>query len=78
METKDIESGQDAQTDWGEATFIMAGESIKVQFFIMRLNYSKARFVMAFSFQKQEVFSKGTFRRFISLAVCPAGSPTTT
>jgi len=55
----EFEPGQDAQVDWGEAVVEMNGERIMVQLFIMRLNYSRARFVMAFPFQKQEAFWAG-------------------
>ncbi len=55
----EFDPGQDAQVDWGEAEVIMAGERVKVQLFVLRLNYSKARFVMAFPFQKQEAFFEG-------------------
>jgi hypothetical protein len=60
-----------------EALVDMAGKRIRVQLFILRLIYSHARFVMAFPFQKQEAFSKTTFRHSAS-SECPAGSPTTT
>jgi len=52
----EFDAGQDAQVDWGEAVVIMAGEQVKVQFFVMRLNYSRVRFVKAYPFQKQEAF----------------------
>jgi transposase len=60
----EFDAGQDAQVDWGEATVRMAGKEIKVQFFSLRLNYSKARFVMAFPFQKQEAFFEGHIQAF--------------
>jgi transposase len=60
----EFDAGQDAQVDWGEALVRMAGETIKVQFFSMRLNYSKARFVMAFPFQKQEAWFEGHIQGF--------------
>ena len=60
----EFDAGQDAQVDWGEAWVRMAGKEIKVQFFSMRLNYSKARFVMAFPFQKQEAFFEGHIQGF--------------
>ena len=50
--------------DWGEAEVILAGERVTVQFFTLRLNYSKARFVMAFPFQKQEAFFEGHNKAF--------------
>jgi transposase len=60
----EFDAGQDAQADWGEATVIMAGEPIKVQFIVLRLNYSRIRFVMAFPFQKQEAFFEGHIQAF--------------
>lgn len=52
----EFDAGQDAQVDWGEAVVVLAGAQIKVQFFVMRLNYSRMRFVKAYPFQKQEAF----------------------
>jgi transposase len=60
----EFDPGQDAQADWGEAMVIMGGESVKVQLFVMRLNYSKVRFAMAFPFQKQEAFFAGHIQAF--------------
>jgi len=60
----EFDSGQDAQVDWGEAVVRIAGKETRVQFFVMRLNYSKARFVMAFPFQKQEAFLEGHIQAF--------------
>jgi len=55
----EFDPGQDAQVDWGEAQVEIGGVRMLVQVFVMRLNYSKARFVMAFPFQKQEAFLEG-------------------
>jgi transposase len=52
----EFDAGKDAQVDWGEAVVILAGVEVKVQFFVMRLNYSRVRFVKAYPFQKQEAF----------------------
>jgi transposase len=60
----EFDAGQDAQVDWGEVTVRIGGKEIKVQFFSLRLNYSKARFVMAFPFQKQEAFLDGHIQAF--------------
>ena len=60
----EFDPGQDGQVDWGEAEVILAGERVTVQLFILRLNYSKARFVMAFPFQKQEAFFEGHNQAF--------------
>ena len=60
----EFDPGQDGQADWAEAWVDMAGKRIKVELFILRLNYSKARFVMAFPFQKQEAFFEGHIQAF--------------
>jgi transposase len=60
----EFDPGRDGQVDWGEAEVILAGERVTVQLFILRLNYSKARFVMAFPFQKQEAFFEGHNQAF--------------
>jgi len=60
----EFDPGQDGQVDWGEAEVILAGERVTVQFFTLRLNYSKARFVMVFPFQKQEAFFEGHNQAF--------------
>lgn len=60
----EFDIGQDAQVDWGEAQAEINGVRQTVQMFVMRLNYSKARFVMAFPFQKQEAFFEGHLRAF--------------
>ena len=60
----EFDPGQDAQMDWGEATVEIAGERQIVQLFVMRLNHSRVRFVMAFPFQKQEAFFEGHIQAF--------------
>ena len=60
----EFEPGQDAQVDWGEAVVEIGGEYQKAQIFVMRLNHSKTRFVMAFPFQKQEAFFEGHEQAF--------------
>lgn len=55
----EFDAGKDAQVDWGEAVVILAGVEVKVQFFVLRLNYSRVRFVKAYPFQKQEAFLDG-------------------
>jgi transposase len=60
----EFDPGQDGQVDWGEADIILSEERVTVQFFTLRLNYSKARFVMAFPFQKQEAFFEGHNQAF--------------
>lgn len=60
----EFDPGQDAQVDWCEAEVELAGERMRVSLFIMRLNYSKVRFVTAYPFQKQEAFFDGHIRAF--------------
>ncbi|MCJ7434050.1 MAG: IS21 family transposase [Anaerolineales bacterium] len=60
----EFDIGQDAQVDWGEAQAEINGARQTVQMFVLRLNYSKARFVMAFPFQKQEAFFAGHIEAF--------------
>jgi len=67
----EFDPGQDAQVDWGEAEVELAGKRITVQVFVMRLNYSRARFAMAFPFQKQEAFFAGHVQAFHFLGGIP-------
>lgn len=60
----EFDPGMDAQMDWGQAEVIMAGEQTTVHLFVMRLNYSRARFAMAFPFEKQEAFFEGHTQAF--------------
>jgi transposase len=60
----EFDPGSDAQVDWGEPVAVVAGERVTVQFFVMRLNYSRALFVMAFPTQKQECFFEGHVQAF--------------
>jgi len=67
----EFEPGQDAQVDWGEAVAEFGGERQKVQIFVMHMNHSKVRFVMAFPFQKQEAFFEGHIQAFHFLGGVP-------
>jgi transposase len=60
----EFDPGMDAQMDWGEAVVDMAGQRVTVQLFVIRLNYSRRVFVMAFPAQKQEAFFEGHVRAF--------------
>lgn len=60
----EFDPGKDAQVDWGEAVAVIAGEHQIVQLFIMRLNYSRRSFVIAFPSQKQEAFFAGHVAAF--------------
>jgi len=67
----EFDPGQDAQVDWGEAEVMLAGKPVTVQMFTLRLNYSRARFVMVFPFQKQEAFFEGHNQAFCFLGGVP-------
>lgn len=67
----EFDPGMDAQVDWGEAEVEMGGERVMVQVFLMRLNYSRVRFVRAFPFQKQEAFLEGHLSAFHFLGGVP-------
>jgi len=67
----EFDAGEDAQVDWGEAVVEMSGEREVAQMFILRLNYSHARFVMAFPFQKQEAFFEGHIQAFHFFGAVP-------
>jgi len=60
----EFEKGADAQVDWGEAQAVIADVAQTVQYFVMRLNYSRRSFVMTFPAQKQEAFFEGHVRAF--------------
>ena len=67
-----FEPGTDGQVDWGEAEVILQGRPVTVQLFIMRLNYSRRHFVMAFPRQKQEAFFAGHVAAFEYFQGVPA------
>lgn len=67
----EFDPGMDAQVDWGQAEVELAGERVKVHLFILRLNYSRVRFVMAFPFEKQEAFLEGHIQAFHFLGGVP-------
>lgn len=52
----EFEPGHDAQVDWGEAVVELGGKRQKVQFFLMRLCYSRRALAMAYPSQAQECF----------------------
>lgn len=54
--------GVEAEVDWGEATVILAGESVVVGLFVMRACFSGASFVVAFHRQTQQAFLEGHVR----------------
>ncbi len=68
----DYDPGQDAQVDWGEAIAIIGGVRQTVQFFVMRLCYSRRTFVMTFPSQNQESFLFAHVQAFQHFGGVPA------
>lgn len=60
----EFDPGTDAQVDWGECEVQLAGAAVTVQFFCMRLSYSRRMFVMAFPTQSQVAFFEGHVQAF--------------
>lgn len=54
----EFDPGQDAQADWGQAQVMLAGVSVTVHLFTMRLCYAHRTFAMAFPTERQEAFVK--------------------
>ncbi len=68
----DYDPGQDAQVDWGEAIAIIGGVRQTIQFFVMRLCYSRRTFVMTFPSQNQESFLFAHVQAFNHFGGVPA------
>lgn len=59
-----FDEGDYSQVDWGEAQVEIGGVRQTGHIFVIRLNYSKVRFVVAYPFEKQEAFLDGHVRAF--------------
>ncbi len=59
-----FEPGKDAQVDYGEASVVLEGQTIKLYGFEMRLNYSRHKFQMYFPTPNMESFLEGHVRAF--------------
>src|SRR5260370_11502376 len=70
----EYDPGQDAQVDWGEAIAIIGGVRQTVQYFVMRLCYSRRTFVMTFPSQNQESFLFAHVQAFNFFGGVPARS----
>ncbi len=66
-----FEPGEEAQVDWHEGWVIENGEWTKVQFFCMRLCYSKATFVWPYRHATLEAFLDGHVKAFESFGGIP-------
>ena len=60
----EFDPGTDAQADWGEAQAIIAGKQQTIQYFVIRLNYSRRSFIVAFPSQRQEAFFEAHVHAF--------------
>jgi len=56
--------GEVAQVDWGEATVVVDGRTVKAWMFCMRLGYSTASFVCLYPNGRMEAFLDGHLRAF--------------
>ena len=56
--------GEEAQVDWGTAGVLISGRPVKAHLFCMRLCYSRATFVWAYTNEKLECFLDGHVRAF--------------
>ncbi|NPV30009.1 MAG: IS21 family transposase [Firmicutes bacterium] len=63
--------GSNAQCDWGEDVVILNKAKTLVQFFCLRLSFSRMPFVMVFPTQRQEAFFEGHTQGFIFLGGVP-------
>ena len=63
--------GEEAQVDWGEATVLIGGTARTLQFFCLRLAYSRAVYVRAYERQDQVSFLDAHVRAFEFLGGIP-------
>ena len=50
------DAGREAEVDWGTATAILGGETVKLKFFCMRSKYSGKHFVRFYPCERQQAF----------------------
>lgn len=50
------DAGREAEVDWGTATAVLAGETVKLKFFCMRSKYSGKHFVRFYPCERQQAF----------------------
>jgi len=58
------DAGREAEVDWGTATAILGGESVKLKFFCMRSKYSGKHFVRFYPCERQQAFFDAHSRAF--------------
>jgi transposase len=65
--------GAEAEVDFGEFTAVIAGETVKLWMFVLRLSHSGKAIHVAYANQAQESFLDGHVRAFAALGGVPAG-----
>ena len=60
----EFDPGRDSQVDWGEAQVVVDDEPATAQVFVIRLNYSKTRFAIAYPHQQQDAFLDAHIQAF--------------
>ena len=58
------DAGQEAEVDWGTATVVLAGESVRLKFFCMRSKFSGKHFVRFYTCERQQAFFDAHQRAF--------------
>jgi len=52
----EADAGREAEVDWGTATAVIAGESMRLKYFCMRSKYSGKHFVRFYTCERQQAF----------------------
>jgi len=58
------DAGQEAEVDWGTATVILGGETVRLKFFCMRSKYSGKHFVRFYACERQQAFFDAHIQAF--------------
>jgi transposase len=58
------DAGREAEVDWGMATAVIAGASVRLKFFCMRSKFSGKHFVRFYPCERQQAFFDGHIKAF--------------
>ena len=58
------DAGREAEVDWGTATAVLAGETVRLKFFCMRSKYSGKHFVRLYPCERQQAFLDAHIKAF--------------
>jgi len=58
------EAGQEAEVDWGTATAVLGGETVRLKFFCMRSKFSGKHFVRFYACERQQAFFDAHIKAF--------------